>query len=204
MSRLFPVLVLPVLAACTATAAEPEPVEPAPVGSPPPRQEPDSPLGPPPVDPPFSGFNAAAIRDGVERLVAWRLGADALRLAQAAPSSILVTHHQGLPRPVRNPDGSWGYDAPGVNALVRGPGGWTGWTGRNRLPVSTAKAAEIDRILADAAFWAEPDHVPPTCTDAGARRMVVRHADRTVVRQQGCGGQGLTNRLWELVYGGPG
>lgn len=160
--------------------------------------------GPPPVDPPFAGYSAAAVRDSVERLVAWRFGEEALRLARSAPSSILVTHHQGLPRPVRQPDGSWGYEPPGVNAIVRGGAGWSGWSGRTPRAVAAARAAEIDRILADPAFWAEPDHVAPTCTDAGARRMVVRHRGRTAVRQQGCGGQGITNRLWELAFGAPG
>lgn len=195
-------------AGCTAAPApeafppaEPEPARPA-AQQPPVTAE--RPLGPPPVDPPFSGFSAAAIRDSVERMVAWRFGNEALRLAQAAPSSIMATSHQGLPRPVQNPDGSWGYDPPGVDAMIRGPGGWTGWAGAERVPVAAAKAAEIDRILADRAFWAEPDHVPPTCTDAGARRLVIRHQGRVTVRQQSCGSSGLTGRLWQLALGGPG
>lgn len=156
-----------------------------------------------PPEPAIPGFDAAAIRAAVETDAAARLGADAARLAAAAPSSIVVTHHQGLPRPVQNADGSWGYDPPGANAVMRTAAGWTGWAGTERRPVSPAKAAEIERILADASFWAEPDVIPPTCTDAGARRLVVRHRGRTIVRQQSCGGVGLTGRLWELVYGGP-
>ena len=200
-------LLLLALSSCTGAPA-PEALPPASQEPPPPveRGSPpaEEPLGPPPVDPPFAGYSTAAVRDSVERLVAWRFGAEALRLALTAPASIMVTHHQGLPRPVRNSDGSWGYEPPGVNLMVRTAGGWTGWAGRTRQPVSAAKAAEIDRLLADGAFWAEPDHVPPTCTDAGARRTVIRHSGRVAVRQQSCGGQGLTNRLWELVYGGPG
>ncbi|HEX9933501.1 MAG TPA: hypothetical protein VGB08_11720 [Allosphingosinicella sp.] len=197
-------------AGCTAAPApeaapppelEPEPERPLPQQRP---VTPDRPRGPPPVDPPFSGFSPPAIRDSVEWLVAWRLGEEALRLARAAPTSIMVTSHQGLPRPVQNPDGSWGYEPPGANAMVRGSGGWTGWVGTERRPVSVGRAAEIDRILADRAFWTEPDEVPPTCTDAGARRLVIRHQGRLTVRQQSCGSTGLTGRLWELVYGGPG
>jgi hypothetical protein len=164
----------------------------------------DRPRGPPPVDPPFSGFSPAAIRDSVERLVAWRLGDDALRLAQGSATSIMATSHQGLPRPVQNPDGSWGYEPPGANAMVRTSTAWIGWAGSERRPVAAQRALEIDRILADRAFWAEPDHVAPTCTDAGARRLVIRHQGRLTVRQQSCGSSGLTGRLWELVHSGPG
>ncbi|MEA3016933.1 MAG: hypothetical protein QOI38_1655 [Sphingomonadales bacterium] len=153
--------------------------------------------------PAMPGFDAAAVRAAVEADAAARLGAEAVRLAAAASSSILVTHHQGLPRPVRNADGSWGYEPPGANAMIRTGSAWSGWTGRDRRAVPPARAAEIERILADPAFWAEPDYVPPACTDAGARRLVVRHAGRVTARQQGCGGVGLTGRLWELVYRGP-
>jgi hypothetical protein len=197
------------LAAC---AAAPEPVR-----QPPPEPEPERaavrpPLreiapptgGGPSVDPPIVGYDAGRIRGEVERHVAARLGSEALRLALGARSSIMVTHHQGMPQPVQNADGSWGYAPPGANAAFRSASGWTGWSGTAPRPVAPGRAAEIDRILADRAFWAEADHVPPTCTDSGARRMVVRHAGRTAVRQQGCGGSGLTGRLWELVFGGPG
>lgn len=154
--------------------------------------------------PAMPGFDATSVRAAVEADTAARLGAEAARLAAAARTSILVTHHQGLPRPVQNADGSWGYEPPGANAMIRTAAGWAGWAGRERRAVSPAKAAEIERILADPAFWAEQAYVPPTCTDAGARRLVLRHAGRVTVRQQGCGGVGLTGRLWELVFSGPG
>jgi hypothetical protein len=187
------------LAAC---AAAPRPAEPAQIS--PPVEPPPEPVRTSRLDPPIVGYNAALIRAEAERNVGDRLGQHALRLATSSATSIMVTHHQGLPRPVQNPDGSWGYEPPGANAVIRTPAGWTGWTGRTQRPVAAARAAEIDRILADPRFWAEPNYVAPTCTDAGARRMVVRHAGRTVVRQQSCGGTGLTGRLWELVFAGPG
>jgi len=201
---LVPILLLGACAPKPAPAPEPpaqpaqaEPAEPAEPAVPPRR-------APPPMEPGMSGFNADHVREWTERYVDYRLGPEALQLARSAATSIMATHHQGLPRPVQNADGSWGYEPPGANAMVRGPAGWTGWAGAERRAVAAAKAAEIDRILADRAFWAELDHVPPTCTDAGARRLVIRHAGRITVRQQSCGGVGLTGRLWELVYGGPG
>lgn len=187
--KLAPLVLVLALAGCTAvgdSAAPPQTVQP-----------------PPALDLPMAGFNAAAVGEAVEADASARLGAEAVRLAAAAPASILVTHHQGLPRPVQNADGSWGYEPPGANAMIRGSAGWTGWVGSERRAVSAGKAAEIDRILTDPVFWAEQAYLPPTCTDAGARRLVVRHAGRLTVRQQACGGAGLTGRLWELVYSGP-
>jgi hypothetical protein len=117
----------------------------------------------------------------------------------------MVVNHEGLPRPpVQQPDGSWRHPPPPANAVVRTSTGWIGWSGPRRQPVSAARAAELDRILADAAFWAEAPYHPPDCTDAGAQRMVVRHAGRTAVRHQSCSGSGLTRRLFELAFGGPG
>lgn len=205
MKKLLPILLLSA-AACVARpvpepspSAEPSRAEPAqPRPADPPRRQ------PPPLETGMSGFNADHVREWTERHVEYRLGPEALQDARSAATSIMATHHQGLPRPVQNPDGSWGYEPPGANAMVRTSTGWSGWSGAERRAVAAARAAEIDRILADRAFWAEPDYVPPTCTDAGARRLVIRHAGRTTARQQSCSGQGLTNRLWELVYGGPG
>jgi len=210
MRGLFPLAFL-LSAACVARPqAQPEAQAPVRAGASrnPPPAERVEPAGtrraPPPLEPGIAGFSADHVREWTARHVEYRLGPEALRLASSAATSVMVTHHQGLPRPVQNPDGSWGYEPPGANAMVRGPAGWTGWAGEESRAVAPARAAEIDRILADPAFWAEPDFVPPTCTDAGARRLIVRHRGRTAARQQGCGGTGLTGRLWELVYGGPG
>jgi hypothetical protein len=155
-------------------------------------------------DTPIAGFDARRVREEVAGHVAARLGGDAARLAAAAATSVMATHHQGFPRPIQYADGTFGYEAPGANAVVKGTAGWAGWSASAERPVAAARGTEIDRILADPAFWAEPDHVPPTCTDAGARRLVVRHAGRIAVRQQSCGGEGLTGRLWELAFGAPG
>ncbi|HEY0012754.1 MAG TPA: hypothetical protein VGB79_07865 [Allosphingosinicella sp.] len=153
---------------------------------------------------PVPGFDPQQVRQEVEQHVAARLGPEAARLAAAASASLMATHHQGFPRPIPNAHGSVSFEGPGANAMVRGTGGWAGWSGTAQRPVASARTAEIDRILSEPAFWAEPDYAAPGCTDAGARRLVVRLAARTAVRQQSCGGTGLTGRLWELVFAGPG
>ena len=202
--RSVTIALLFLVAGCVAAPAPEISADSSTPGPPPPPAPPARPARTARLDPPIAGYQPDRIREEVERNVAERLGAEALRLAASAATSIMVSHHQGLPRPVQNPDGSWGYDPPGANAMVLGSAGWIGWSGQAQRPVAAARAAEIDRIFADPRFWAEPDYVRPTCTDAGARRMVIRHRGRTAVRQQSCAGRGLTNRLWELVYGGPG
>ena len=193
-------LVLLAATACTAAAPEATP----PVEEPAHKPAAERTTGfDPGREPPIAGFNADHVREWVRRHVAARLGPDAVRIAEAAEASVMATFIQGLPRPIQNADGSWGYEPPATNALVRERGGWLGWTGRERTTVSAAKAAEIERILADPAFWRERDYVAPSCTDAGAMRLVVRYRGRSVARQQSCSPVGLTGRLWRLVLEGP-
>lgn len=155
--------------------------------------------------PPAAGFDAEGIAALVEQNVGERLGSEVLATARSARSSVMVLYHEGLPRPpVQQPDGSWRHPPPPANALVRTGAGWVGWSGARQQPVTAAKAVELDRILADPAFWAEAAYHPPDCTDAGAQRMVVRQAGRRAVRHQSCSGSGLTRRLFELTFGGPG
>jgi hypothetical protein len=149
-----------------------------------------------------TGFDPVQIRAAVECHVRIRHGAGIVSEANSAASSLMATAHQGLPRPIRRPDGSWDYQAPMIKAAVRGRTGWQTWRGGVLRPLPAASSAEIDSILSDPAFWAEPARVPPTCTDAGAQRLVVRHAGRQTVRQQSCGPSGLTGRLFALAIAG--
>ena len=148
------------------------------------------------------GFDPARVEAEVKRDVEARLGREAVAATLAAPASVMVTFHQGLPRPIQRPDGSFGYEGPGAGAAHRTSQGWVGWSGGSRRLLPAAASAELDSILAGQAFWGEPDFVRPGCTDAGARRMVVRHVARRTVRQQSCGGIGLTGRLFDLVFAG--
>ena len=150
----------------------------------------------------MAGFNADAVREIVRSQIRARFGADALREIDAAPSALIATFHQGLPRPIPCPDGSWSYEGPAVSAAIRRDGAWAARRDGSWRAVSAVSSAEIDRLLADTAFWREADYDPPTCTDSGARRLVIRHGGRETVRQQSCGGRGLTARLFQLVLAG--
>lgn len=149
----------------------------------------------------MAGFSAEAVREIVRGHVRSRLGERVLRDADAAPAAVLAKFHHGLPRPIRCPDGSWIYHGPRVSAAIRRDLGWAVWRAGGWRPLADASSAEIDRLLADPAFWREADYEPPTCTDAGAQRLVARHAGREAVRQQSCGGRGPTGRLYALAAG---
>lgn len=152
---------------------------------------------------PIVGFNKEAIRSEVEKDVGDVLGGEAVQLAKTASSSIMVTLHQGLPRPIQRANGSWTYEGPSAAVAIRTAQGWMAWRKEGHLPLSVAASEEIDRILADPEFRREPAYVEPTCTDAGAQRLVLRHLGRESVRQQSCGGSGLTYRLFRLVLDTP-
>jgi hypothetical protein len=88
------------------------------------------------------GPNAAEIQRLVEQQIAVRYGAETLRQAQAAPSSIMVADYQG----------NFGSGGPTVNVLTRSPRGWAGWRSGRSAPLSASVAAEVNRLINDAAF----------------------------------------------------
>ena len=200
--RFVPCLALIVAAACVHASPEDEP---APVAEPDAVQPARDPVRSPVLCPESAapGFDAAQIAREVECHVEARLGSAPVAELRSAGSALMATYHAGLPRPVQRPDGSWTYEGPMANALLVAAGTWRGWKSGRAQPLAPAAAAEVDRILADPAFWREEAYVRPTCTDAGARRLVVRHGARRAVRQQSCGGRGLTGRLFDIVLAGP-
>ena len=207
MSRLPWPLMSALLIGCTTS----ETVAPAGSSSPPPLAQPQRPTpdpvdpvctNPPPTEAPATAFREEAVREAVEDLIRWRLGETALREANAAPAALMASFHQGLPRPIACPGGRWAYAPPAVSAAVRTADGWVRWRGEAREGYAPAVSAEIDRILADPAFWREPAFDRPTCTDAGAQRLIARSGTHGAVRQQSCSGGGLTRRLHQLVING--
>jgi len=130
-----------------------------------------------------------------------RLGSKVVDEVLSATSFVMVTFQQALPRPVQKPNGSWSFDGPAGNALMRTRDGWVGWRDGQKQAIAPAISSEIDAILRDNAFWGERDYNgPPRCMDGGARRTVVRLGSRSADRQQSCEGEGLTERLFGLVF----
>jgi hypothetical protein len=132
----------------------------------------------------------AAIRQYVEGAIGDRFGADAVRQANAARTSVMAASIRG----------HFGSGGPNVNAVVRSASGWSGWRSGRAAPVSAATSAELDRLLADPALWAEPDRFPEMdCPDSGAHLLVIRHAGRSKISRQSCSPANRLGRLLETV-----
>ena len=129
------------------------------------------------------------VRAYLEDVVSDRFGRAAWDRFLAAPSGIAVA---SLP-------GRWATShAPSVNLLVRTGSGWIGRHGGAELPVRSDVARELDRLLANAALWAEPGQHPEyVCPDSGADVIMIRHGGRTktVHQSAGCGTANLSSRL---------
>jgi len=80
--------------------------------------------------------------------------------------------------------------------LIRENGQWLAATATGFRPVKPEKAARIDAVLADPAFWAEPAWAQPGCTDAGGSLLMLKVPQRAqIVRQGACGATQRTERL---------
>jgi hypothetical protein len=81
--------------------------------------------------------------------------------------------------------------------LIRRSGAWLVARGGGEfLPIPSEKAAHIDALLSEGAFWAEPSFNPPTCTDAGGSLLWLRVEGRpATVRQGSCGSMARTEQL---------
>lgn len=154
----------------------------------------------PPASPPLNGSGAermlpggptaAQIREYVEGAVSDRFGQEAVRAANGAASSVMAASIRGR----------LGTGGPAVNVAIRRTEGWTGRLSGAQAPLTAAASREIDRILADRAFWAEPDRFPAyDCPDAGAHLLVVRHRGRVKITRQSCEPANLAGRLLRTV-----
>ena len=134
------------------------------------------------------GPGPAQISHQLQREVARRLGPAAVGRMNRASSAIVVSGAYGeFPR-----------DVP-FNLLLREREGWTSWlTGRPRA-LAADIGAELDRLLADAAFWREDSFIYGQPCTGGARVMLVLHRGHNKTTRQPCGPAGLTGRLAEIA-----
>ena len=80
--------------------------------------------------------------------------------------------------------------------LIRVDGQWLAATSIGFRAINPEKAATIDAVLGDAAFWAEPAWAQPGCTDAGGSLLMLKVPQRPrIVRQGACGATQRTERL---------
>ena len=177
MNRLA--ILLPVLAlgACTATPA-PVAVE-------------------RPTDSAAARFDAARVQSDLETTARQRFGDALVDRVLASPTYVFAKHYWGLPPPPKvQPDGSYKYPDPPMAMLVFENGNWLVATPGGLRPAKAEQAAQIDAILKDRLFWAEPAWSNPTCTDAGGSLLMLKVPVRPrIVRQGACGATQLTERL---------
>ena len=145
---------------------------------------------------------AAAIRADIESELRDQLGAAAMAELRRAPAAVLLRRTVSLPRMIQQPDGRWLPERAGAVAAVRGPRGWIRIAPGERRAFDPSASREIDRLLAQRAFWTEPAFRPVRCTDPGGPNMIVRLGRRERVAVQPCGSEGLAGRLAEIVMAG--
>jgi hypothetical protein len=144
-----------------------------------------------------SAFDAERVRGDLETTARARFGDALTDRALASAAYLFSKHYMGLPPPpVLQPDGSYKDPEPPMAMLIRENGQWLAATATGFRAANPAKAEEIDALLADPAFWAEPAWAQPGCTDAGGSLMMLKVPRRApVVRQGACGATKRTERL---------
>ena len=150
-----------------------------------------------PLDSIQPGFRPAEVRGDLEATARQRFGDALTDRALASDTYLFAKHFVGLaPPPIVEPDGSYRYPPPPMAMLIRENGQWLAATAAGFRAVSADKAAAIDALVRNAAFWSEPDYAEPGCTDAGASLLMLKAPPRPVVVRRGaCGRTALTERL---------
>ena len=143
-------------------------------------------------------FDAAKVRADLIATARQRFGDAATDRALAAPVHLLAKHYYGLaPPPIVQPDGSYKYPDPPMALLRREKDGlWYAATAAGWRLAKPDKAAEIEALLADPAWRAEPVWAQPSCTDAGGSLLLAKPpGGAETVRQGACGAAERTERL---------
>ncbi len=143
------------------------------------------------------GFDPERVRSDLETTARQRFG-DALTDRTLNSGAYLFSkHYMGLPPPpIVQPDGSYKYPDPPMTMLIRDGGQWLAATASGFRPAKPDKAAAIDAVLADSAFWAEPAWAQPGCTDSGGSLLMLKVPTRErIIRQGACGATQRTERL---------
>ena len=115
-----------------------------------------------------------------------RFGATALTEARAAPTHLVVKRFVGMAPPPPPGAGVDWRPTPAAALLVRRAEGWRVATATGWRRADAEAASELDRIIADPAFWSEPAYTPP-CPDFGASLLLLKvPAKDETVRNSTC------------------
>lgn len=165
-------LLLATIAACSTAAPQPEP----PVGI----VTAERPLQVLPAD-----VDLGEVRKDLLTTAAGRFGQAALADALAAPAHLIAKRFAGM-LPPPPPGETMPEYVPPAALLMKGNGGWMVATASGWRHASADVAAEIDRVIADPAFWSEPPTNLP-CPDYGASLLLLKVPDRPeTIRKSSC------------------
>lgn len=113
-------------------------------------------------------------------------GATVLAEARSAPTHLVVKRFVGMAPPLPPGAGSDWRLTPAAALLIRRSGGWSVATSSGWRPANAEAGAELDRAIADPAFWSEPAYTPP-CPDFGANLLLLKVPGKTeTVRNSTC------------------
>jgi hypothetical protein len=164
-----------------------------------PVQRVDPPLVIPTSPPPetVAGFDRATTESNLLASARERYGEALVRRAIAAPSFLFTKHYRGMmPPPPPDAGPGYRYPHPPVSMLFREGGEWLAATPDGVRQARPDKVAEIEAILANPAFWAEPEYTQPGCTDAGASLLMLKLPQRARITRRGvCGTAQLGENL---------
>jgi len=175
-------LLLPLLAACGPV----QPTTPVTTAEPPlviPQGAPPESVGP--------HFDRAGVETNLLASARQRFGEALVQRAIAAPAFLFTKHYRGMappPPPDAGPD--WKYPEPPVAMLFMEHGVWMAADAGGVRQARPDKVSEIDAILSNPAFGAEPDFPAPGCTDSGASLLMVKLPARPRQTRRGVCGAG--------------
>ena len=120
-----------------------------------------------------AGIDPATVRSDVIATARDRYGNAAMNRALASSAYLIVKRFAGMaPPPPPGAGADWRPPTPAA-LLIRDGETWQVATADGWRPGDVAAAAEIDRILSDDRFWAEPTFVQ-ACPDFGSSNAVLK------------------------------
>ena len=143
-----------------------------------------------------AGFDRAVIERDLLLTARSRVGEAAIRRALASQAYIFAKFYPGMmPPPPPGMPHDWKPKFP-FTMLFRENGRWLVAAGNEVRSANAASVSRIEALLADEAFWRQPNWTAPQCTDAGASLLLIKLPRRTeTLRRGSCGATELTQRL---------
>ena len=143
-----------------------------------------------------AGFDRAAIERDLMLTARNRVGEATIRRALGADSYLFAKYYPGMmPPPPPDMPANWRPKFPFM-LLFQENGRWLAATDAGVRTANEHAVSRIAGLVADEAFWRQPNSTPPQCTDAGASLLLIKLPNRAeTLRRGSCGATELTQRL---------